>query len=133
MFEFFFKYPLASFLKGRFVLLGRWPEWLLVALVIASAAGLGWLMWTRRQEAAPKLRTWRAGVVWGLESLLIAILLLLLWEPAMTVAELSSQQNIIAVVVDDSRSMAIPDSGGDGKQTREAAKTVSDQGVSAGW
>ena len=37
-------------------------------------------------------------------------LLLLLWQPAMIVGELSSQQNIIAVVVDDSRSMSIADS-----------------------
>ena len=121
MFEFFFRYPWASFTKGRFVLLGRWPGWVLVLLVLASAGGLGWLMWSRREQAAPKLRSWRMGVVWGLESLLIAVVLLLLWEPAMTVAELSSQQNIIAVLVDDSRSMGIADSGSDGKQTREAA------------
>ena len=51
----------------------------------------------------------------------------------MTVAELTSQQNIIAVLVDDSRSMAIADSGSDGKTTREAAavKALQD-GVLAG-
>jgi hypothetical protein len=43
---------------------------------------------------------------------MVALLLLLLWEPAITVAELKSQQNIIAVLVDDSRSMAIADAGG---------------------
>ena len=43
----------------------------------------------------------------------------------MLVAELSSQQNIIAVVVDDSRSMSIADS--DGK-TREAAALAALQG-----
>ena len=41
----------------------------------------------------------------------MALLLVLLWEPAITVAELKSQQNIIAVLVDDSRSMAIADAG----------------------
>ena len=40
---------------------------------------------------------------------MVSMLLLLLWEPAMTVAELKSQQNIIAVLVDDSRSMEIAD------------------------
>jgi uncharacterized membrane protein len=133
VFEFFFKYPWASFLKGRFVLLGRWPGWVLIVLILASAGGLGWLMWSRREQAAPKLQTWRAGLIWGLEAGLIAVVLLLLWEPAMTVAELSSQQNIIAVVVDDSRSMAIADSGVDGKQTREAAAVKAMQdGVLAG-
>ena len=128
MFEFFFKYPLASFTKGRFVLLGRWPGWVLVLLVVGAAGGLGWLIWARRSAAVPKLRTWRAWVVWGLEALLIALVLLLLWEPAITVAELSSQQNIIAVLVDDSRSMGIADSGSDGKQTREAAAVKALQG-----
>jgi uncharacterized membrane protein len=121
MFEFFFKYPLASFRKGHFVLLGRWPGWVLLLLIVAAAGGLGWLLWLKRGEAIDKLKGWRSVLVWGLEALMIAILLLLLWEPAMTVAELSSQQNIIAVLVDDSKSMAIPDSGSGGKESREAA------------
>ena len=59
---------------------------------------------------------------------MVVLLLLLLWEPAITVAELKSQQNIIAVLVDDSRSMAIADAGADGKTAREAAavKTLED-------
>jgi uncharacterized membrane protein len=44
------------------------------------------------------------------------VLLVLLWHPAITVAELKKQQNIIAVLVDDSRSMAISDDG----STRQA-------------
>src|ERR1700730_5268183 len=121
MFEFLFKYPLASFMKGHFVLLGRWPGWVLGLLILNVASGLGWFIWSRRALAAQKLRSWRAVAIWGLETSLISLVLLLLWEPAMTVAELSSQQNIIAALVDDSRSMAIADSGTDGKQTREAA------------
>jgi uncharacterized membrane protein len=51
----------------------------------------------------------------------------------MTVAELASQQNVIAVVLDDSRSMAIADSGSDGKQPREAvAQKALEDGVLAG-
>ena len=40
----------------------------------------------------------------------------LLWQPAIVIAELKPQQNIIAVLVDDSRSMGISDNGA----TREA-------------
>src|SRR6202011_5793344 len=128
MFECLFKYPLASFMKGHFVLLGRGPGWVLGLLILNVASGLGWFIWSRRALAAQKLRSWRAVAIWGLETALIALVLVLLWEPAMTVAELSSQQNIIAVLVDDSRSMAIADSGSGGKQTREAAavKTLQD-------
>ena len=39
--------------------------------------------------------------------LLAALLLFLLWHPALSVATLQPQQNIVAVVVDDSSSMAI--------------------------
>jgi hypothetical protein len=72
-------------------------------------------------QAAQNLGKWRAGAVWLLQSLLIATVLVLLWQPAITVAELAAQQNVIAVVLDDSRSMAIADSGSDGKLMREAA------------
>jgi len=85
-------------------------------------AVLALLIRSRLPQAAPKISKWRAGVVWLLQSLLIAIVLVLLWQPAMTVAELAPQQNVIAIVIDDSRSMAIADSGSDGKLTREAAR-----------
>ncbi len=42
---------------------------------------------------------------------MLALLLLLLWEPAISVTALRPQQNIVAVVVDDSRSMALKDTG----------------------
>src|SRR6266700_1462192 len=111
MFEFLFKYPSALFSKGEFALLGGWPRWMLVALVLAAAAALAWRIRSRLSEAAPNLRTWRVAVIWLLQSSLVALLLLLLWQPAITVAELKPQQNIIAVLMDDSRSMAISEDG----------------------
>ena len=121
MFEFFFKYPIPVFTKGKYILLGAWPGWVLALLIVLACGGLAWLVWRALPEAAPRVRNWRAWAIWGLESAMVALLLLLLWEPAITVAELKSQQNIIAVLVDDSRSMAIADAGADGKTTREAA------------
>jgi uncharacterized membrane protein len=118
MFQFLFKYPVPVFTKGRFVLLGGWPAWALAALIVAAAGGLALLIRWRLRRATPELRSWRGWLIWGLQSALVALVLLLLWQPAMMVSELNSQQNIIAVVVDDSRSMRIADS--DGK-TREAA------------
>ncbi len=50
-------------------------------------------------------------MIWLLEVGLATVVLVLLWQPAITVAELKPQQNIIAVLVDDSRSMAIADHG----------------------
>jgi uncharacterized membrane protein len=116
MFQFLFKYPAAIFSKGHFILLSTWPRWSLLLLVFAAVAGLGWLVRSRIGSAAPGVRNWRAGIIWLLQSAVAALILTLLWQPAITIAELKPQQNIIAVLVDDSRSMAIADNG----TTREA-------------
>src|SRR5271169_1826955 len=111
MFEFFFKYPRSVYARGQFALLGAWPKWVLALLILAAAAGLAVLIRRRLAEAAPVMRTWRAWVIWGLQTLLAAVVLVLLWQPAITVAQLKPQQNIIAVLVDDSRSMGISEDG----------------------
>jgi uncharacterized membrane protein len=124
MFEFLFKYPTAIFSKGEFVLLGGWPKWVLLLLVLAAAAGLAILIGRRLQQAAAPIRNWRAGVIWLLQVVLATVVLVLLWQPAITVAELKPQQNIIAVLVDDSRSMAIADQGT--PREAQAAKSLED-------
>jgi uncharacterized membrane protein len=130
MFQFLFKYPSPVFTKGRFELLGSWPAWLLPVFIALAAGGLALLVRWKLRQAAPNMKSWRAWAIWGAQSALVALILLLLWRPAITVAELNSQQNIIAVVVDDSRSMAIADSNG---KTREAAALGAlEDGVLAG-
>ena len=83
---------------------------------MAAGAGLGWLIRSKLPDASTQVKNWRAGVIWLLQFALAALVLLLLWQPAVLVAELRPQQNIIAVLVDDSRSMSIADNGA----TREA-------------
>ncbi len=121
MFEFFFKYPIPVFTKGKYILLGAWPGWLLAVLIALSVGGLAWLVWRALPGASPRIRNWRVWAICAVEAVFIVLLLTLLWEPAITVAELKSQQNIIAVLVDDSRSMALADAGADGKTARETA------------
>ncbi|HXU19907.1 MAG TPA: vWA domain-containing protein, partial [Verrucomicrobiae bacterium] len=111
MFQFLFKYPAATFSKGQFVLLGPWPKWALLLAILAAAAGLGWLIRSRLPRAAPRLQSWRAGIIWLLQAALAIVVLILLWQPAITVAQLKPQQNIIALLMDDSHSMSIADGG----------------------
>jgi uncharacterized membrane protein len=124
MFEFFFKYPRSAYERGQFAFLGAWPKWVLVLMILAAGVAFAWLLRSRLKEAAPNMRSWRVWVIWGLQTLMAAIVLALLWQPALTVSELKRQQNIIALLVDDSRSMAIPENG----QTRQAQaiKTLQD-------
>jgi len=112
MFEFLFKYPGAVFHRGQFVLLAPWPLWIL-ALGILAAGGL--LLWHVRRNRG-LLSGARPIVIWLLETAMVALLLFMLWHPAISIATLQPRQNVVAVVVDDSRSMAIRE----GSQTRSA-------------
>ena len=119
MFEFLFKYPPAIFEKGKFVLLSGWPVWLLALLIAAAAAGLFWNM--RRRHGL--LTNARSIVIWLAQTALIALILLMLWHPAISVARLRPQQNVVAVLVDHSRSMGIAD---DGKPRLQNAEDLLD-------
>ncbi len=102
MFEFLFKYPAAVFSKGEFVLMGGWPVWVL-ALLIVLAGGL--LAWQVRRDSG-RLAGLRPAAIWGLQTVMAALILFLLWHPAISVATLRAQQNVVAVLVDDSGSMS---------------------------
>jgi Putative glutamine amidotransferase len=111
MFEFFFRYPARVFSQGSFVLLGSWPKWVLGLLLLGTAAGLGWRVYSRIARSSQDLKYWQAVVIWLLESAVVCLILVLLWQPAMVIAELKPQQNVIAILIDDSRSMAIAEDG----------------------
>jgi uncharacterized membrane protein len=122
MFELLFKYPLSIFHKGQFVFLTPWPLWLL-AIAILVAAGL--LFWHVRRNHG-MLNGVRPVAIWILETCMITLILFLLWHPALSVATLRPQQNVVAVLVDDSRSMSINDASG----TRQAAaKAILESGL----
>jgi uncharacterized membrane protein len=127
MFEFFFKYPQAVFSRGNFVLLGGWPKWLMLAGVIGVAVVLAYLV-RKRAAGSTRVNTARQASVWLLQTLLAAILLLMLWHPALSIATLRAQQNIVAVVVDDSASMAQPDEAG-GVTRKAAAVQILNSGL----
>ena len=98
------------------------PVWLM-ALGILLAAGL--LFWHVRRNHG-MLSGLRPLAIWILETGMVALVLFLLWHPALSIATLRPQQNVVAVLVDDSRSMAINDASG----TREAAaKAVLNSGL----
>lgn len=102
MFEFFFNYPLAVYRKGTFVFSSGWPVALLIGALIALAAAVLFLLF-RRLPQKPAL------ILGAIEWSVLALLLLLLWQPALSVSVLKPQQNVVAVVIDTSRSMELED------------------------
>ena len=122
MFEILFKYPISIFHKGTFVFLTPWPIWLMAIGILLAA---GFLFWHVRRNHG-MLSGLRPLAIWLLETGMVALILFLLWHPALSIATLRPQQNVVAVLVDDSRSMAIADAAG----TREAAaKAVLNSGL----
>jgi len=108
MFEFFFKYPRTVFEKGEFVLLSGWPLWALALAIAAVSGALGYHLY--RSQDRERVPLGRQGLVWALQTLMAALLLALLWHPVIRVAALRPRQNVIAVLVDTSRSMAMKES-----------------------
>jgi uncharacterized membrane protein len=122
MFEFLFKYPSTLFHKGQFVLLSPWPIWAMLLAIAVAAGALYWHV-TRHHGALNGIRPL---AIWVLETGMVALILFLLWHPALSVATLRPQQNVVAVLVDNSKSMGLSDAGG----TREAAaKSVLNGGL----
>ena len=109
MFEFLFKYPASVFSRGTFVLLGSWPKWTLFALLLIAAGILAYFYLFNKQDT--KHRRARQITLWLLQSAMLGLLLLLLWQPALSITALRPQQNIVAVIVDDSRSMSLNENG----------------------
>ncbi|RPI22471.1 MAG: VWA domain-containing protein [Acidobacteria bacterium] len=118
IFEFLFKYKLFLFEKGRIALESPvWP-WLFPVLALGLAVGLYWLNRNRKGAALeifePTSPTPRRISLWALialRSLVLAALLVMLLQPTLVVATLLPRENIVAVLVDDSKSMTLRDVG----------------------
>lgn len=104
MFEALFLYPSRLFSRGDFLFASGWPVWVLGALIVLTAVGTAYWVFRHRSDT---LRGRRWLVIAALQALVLSLLLFMLWRPALRVTALKPQQNVIAVVVDDSRSMQL--------------------------
>src|SRR6185436_3238085 len=112
MFELLFTHPLWAYRTGVFAFASAWPLWLLVVSIIAVAvliaASLVYVG-QRRQLG------WHLLLPVGiLQSLLAAAVLCLLWRPVLNVERVRDRENVLAVAIDASASMAY----GDGERSR---------------
>lgn len=112
MYEFLFKYSPVVFNDSELILANSWPLWLMLAsailFTIFIVAALGWKRNT--------LKWWQLSSIGLLQLLMFAVVLLVLWQPALLTERLVKGENAVAILLDTSSSMTTFD----GEQTRMA-------------
>jgi uncharacterized membrane protein len=104
MFELLFTHPLWAYRTGVFAFASAWPLWLLAVSIAVAVVVIAATLWQRRQLG------WKLLVPVGiLQSLLAAAVLTLLWRPVLNVERVRDRENVLAVAIDGSASMAYGD------------------------
>jgi len=103
--DFLFKYPADMFARGDITLSAS--LWAYLAVILAAALALPILLYYRR--ATRNLSAADRGVLSLTRAGAIAIVTLALFQPVLTVENVVSQRNIVAILLDDSISMRIAD------------------------
>jgi hypothetical protein len=105
MFEFLFKYPRSAYEAGELSFTSGWPLWAAAVLLLAIAVVLAVSLWRQRQH----LSTFKLATLWLLQTAVMAIALVMLWQPALTLTSVRAGENSVALVLDHSLSMAFAD------------------------
>jgi len=106
LFTFLFKYRPAAFARGDVTFEPPGPWWIVVVVAVAGVALALWLY------ARTSRLSWRDRIVLaGLRAAALITMVACLAGPILLVATAVPRRNIVAVLVDDSRSMGIADAG----------------------
>lgn len=104
MFELLFTHPLWAYRTGSFAFANSWPLWMLAAAILLGVALVGVSLYRRRALG------WRVIVPIGvLQTVFVAALAVLVWRPVLNVERVRDRENVLAVALDASASMALPD------------------------
>ena len=107
MFELLFKYSRTTFEQGDFLFASGWPLWLLVVVSLAATIGIGYSLLQRRDS----LSLVRLIALAGLQTAMVTLVLVLLWQPALSSDTLRAEDNIVALLLDTSASMSYGEAG----------------------
>ena len=109
LFRFLFKYPLLMYRQGDVA--WGFSRGVMIAVAVAVAAAVLALVTYRGLAAAERTRD--RVILIGLRLAALAVLVVCLFRPTLILKAAVPQQNFLAVLVDDSRSMAIADRNGE--------------------
>jgi uncharacterized membrane protein len=104
VFELLFVHPWWAYRAGRLTFASSWPRWLLLVAIAFACVAIIVSLSRRRHLGLPRLL-----LLGALQTVLAALLLTLLWRPALNVERVRDRQNVLAVVVDNSASMMLHD------------------------
>jgi uncharacterized membrane protein len=107
VFELLFTHPLWAWRTGTLAFASGWPRWVLGVCVIVAAVAIVLSLSRRRSVGSGKL------IVLGtLQWLFLTLLLVMLWRPVLHVERVHDRENVLAVALDTSASMAFDDTPG---------------------
>ncbi len=105
VFTYLFKYPRIVYERGELVWAGSWS---FLGLALALVVGIGLVAWSYRWARSRASSGAALGLV-AIRSAGLGILVICLFRPTLVLSTAVPQQNVVAVLVDDTRSMTIPD------------------------
>ncbi len=105
LFTILFKYRWFYFREGDFSFQGPISIWQFALVLLAASSALFFLY---RRQLGTRRRAWS---LWALRTSFIALLMLLVMRPTLTLSTLAPQQALVAILADNSLSMGIADSG----------------------
>ncbi|HSG49556.1 MAG TPA: hypothetical protein VLA43_17175, partial [Longimicrobiales bacterium] len=108
IFEFLFKYRPVLFQEGEVVLATPWP----LGLVVGGVALVGVLAVVTYGSAGGKAKPWERTLLATLRLLALGVLIFALLQPTLVLSSVVPQRNFVAILLDDSRSMNLPDQDG---------------------
>jgi hypothetical protein len=103
---FLFKYPPRVFARGDLVFAPVFPAWLLTLVALGAVAAIAY-RYSRLTTLAPRDRV----VLGGLRAGVLLLVILALFRPTLVVSSAVPQRNVLAILLDDSRSMRLTDVG----------------------
>ncbi|MDR0779153.1 MAG: hypothetical protein LBF16_00440 [Pseudomonadales bacterium] len=103
--EFLFKYPAQIFRESEFIFASGWSLALLYSLVALCAVAVVAALVRKRQS----LRWWQLGMLGALQIAMLALVLAVVWQPALVHKRLLPGENAVAILLDTSSSMALAD------------------------
>ncbi len=124
-----FTHPLWAWRTGTFAFASGWPRWMLAAAFLIGVAVIAATLWRNRPLGAGKLVT--IGV---LQAAFLALLLGMLWRPVLHVERVRDRENVLAIAIDTSGSMAyddMDDSDGARSRLQRAAAALDENALAA--